>query len=193
MQAAAPSRLISISPGSSQSRPTPRTPSWPGKPSLQPKTLDSCTSSSTTRSTNAHRFLSRIRAEPLLLGPPQHHDTPYSSPGGRSAPKYLEKPQHASPTYSPTAPSARGGAICGTSHLTSSHPSACRRLTQDLTTQLPPSTGPSAPLRWGWQGGMQVKPFSNFSCIPVGSCGNFCHVACQSVLLLICPPRAQRS
>ena len=131
--------------------------------------LDSCTSSCATRSINARRFLSRIRAESLVLGPPQHHDTPCSSPGGRSAANYLEKPQHHPPTHSQTAPNSRGGAICRTSHpshLIPSHPSTCWRLTQDLTTRLLPSTGSSTPLRWGCQGGKQVRPFSNISCIP---------------------------
>lgn len=89
MQATACSCLVSSSPGYSQSRPPPRAPSQPGKHSLQPKMLDSCTSSSTTRSTNTHIFLSRIRAESLVQGPPKHHYTPCSSPGERKAANYL--------------------------------------------------------------------------------------------------------
>lgn len=88
-------------------------------------------------------FSSRIRTESLVLGLPQHRDTPCSNPGDKSAANHLQKSQHHPPTHRQTAPRGRGGAICGTPHLTTSHPSTRWGLTQDPTAQLACSFLPS--------------------------------------------------
>lgn len=55
----------------------PQDSSQPQKHSLQYKTFNFCTGSGATRPTEAHRFLSRIKAESQVLGSlPQHHDAP---------------------------------------------------------------------------------------------------------------------